>query len=136
MRDVRPGDAVAGVTERRAIPAPAVPDRALSDVDDAALARQHIAAGEIVVEYDVLASAAPQAMIPDDWLAVALAESVPSGVRTGDAVGVASGGIVLAADALVVGVAGDAVLVAVPGDEAPQVAQAIATGDVALLIKG
>jgi hypothetical protein len=64
---------------------------------------------------------------------VAVIEAVPSGAGVGDVVAVASGGVVLAPDAVVVGVRDDAVLVAVPrGDDAA--VAAAAAGDVALLI--
>ncbi len=84
--------------------------------------------------HDVSAVDGPQALIPPGWLSVAIAEPVASGVRLGDQVAVATGGLLLADDGLVVGIVGDAVLVAVPAETAPQVAQAASTGDVALLI--
>jgi hypothetical protein len=99
------------------------------------VARQRIAAGEIVVAHDVSPNAAPQSLIPAGWLAVAVAEPVASGATVGDAVSVATGGIVVAPDGLVVAVVGEALLVAVPADEAAQVAQAASTGDVAVLIR-
>ena len=85
--------------------------------------------------HDVAATGGPQALIPEGWLAVAIAEPVPSGARVGDDVAVASGGVTLADEAVVVGVGAESVLVAVPSDAAAQVAQAASTGDVALLIK-
>ena len=48
---------------------------------------------------------------------------------------VATGGVVIAADGVVVGVVGEALLVAVPADAAPQVAHAASTGDVAVLLR-
>jgi hypothetical protein len=53
----------------------------------------------------------------------------------GDAVTVATGGVVLATDGLVVGLIGEALLVAVPSAGAAQVAHAAASGDVAVLIQ-
>jgi hypothetical protein len=103
-------------------------------LDATAVARQRIAAGEMIVTHDVSPTDAPQSRIPAGWLAVAVAEPVGSGASVGDAVSVATGGIVVAADGLIVGVAGEALLVAVPADEAAQVAQAASTGDVAVLI--
>ncbi len=61
--------------------------------------------------------------------------AVPSGARVGDRVTVATGGVVVAADGLVVGVVGEALLVAVPADVPPQVANAASTGDVAVLLR-
>ena len=63
-----------------------------------------------------------------------MAEAVPSGAAVGDHVVAAGGGVVLADDAVVVGLTADAVLVAVPVDEAALVAQAAASGELALLL--
>ncbi len=133
--DIEPGAALAGVTRLEEMPSPLVPASAINDIDAATTARQAIAAGEVVVAHDVAARAAPQALIPDGWLAVAVAERVATGARTGDRVAVASGGVVLALQGVVVGADAASVLVAVPADEAAQVAQAAAMSDVALLIQ-
>jgi hypothetical protein len=133
--DLAPGDALAGHVEVRERPAPMVPADALSDLDGAARARQHVVAGEILVAPDVAATDAPQDLIPAGWAAVAVGEAVPTGVAVGDRVAVASGGARLADDGVVVGRSGEAVLVAVPADAAPAVAAASATGDVALLLQ-
>ena len=98
------------------------------------MARQHIAAGEAIVAADVAATAGPRSLVPDGWSAVAVAEAVPSGAVIGDPVVAVAGGIVLAAEGMVVGYAGEAVLVAVPDDEAPQVAHAATTGELSLLL--
>lgn len=133
-RTIEPGGPLDGFVSRREMPSPVVPADAVTDLDADAVARQRIAAGEIVVAHDVAPSAAPQSLIPAGWLAVAMSEPVASGAAVGDAVSVATGGIVVASDGLVVGVVGEARLVAVPADEAAQVAQAASTGDVAVLI--
>lgn len=134
--EIEPGDSMAGATQRRQLPAPMVPGDAVDELDPGATATQRIALGELVMAHDVGAVRDPQVLIPDGWLAVSIAESVRSGVRTGDDVSVASGGVVLASDAVVVGGLEGSVLVAVPASEAAQVAQAATTGDIALLIKG
>jgi Flp pilus assembly protein CpaB len=134
--DVEPGASLGGAaTERREIPAPLVPPGAATEVEPGAVARQNVGAGEVVMAHDVGATGGPQALIPDGWLAVAVAEPVPSGARVGDDVTVASGGIAVADDGIVVGVDAESVLVAVPAGVAPQVAHAASTGDVALLVK-
>lgn len=133
--EIQPGQPLAGATRRQPFPAPMVPDGAISELEPGATATQRIGVGEIVIAHDAGATSGPQVLIPDAWLAVSVAERVPTGVRTGDDVGVASAGVVLASDAVVVGRAGESVLVAVPAAEAPQVAQASSSGDVALLIK-
>ena len=112
-----------------------MPPRAVDDVPDGARARQRITAGEVVTEPDVVATAGPRALIPAGWSALAVAEAVPSGAPVGDPVRAVAGGVVLAAEGLVVGHAGDAVILAVPADEAPQVAMAAATGELALLLE-
>jgi hypothetical protein len=132
---IEPGSPLDGHVSRREMPSPVVPADAVTAVDADAVARQRIAAGEIVVTHDVSPSAAPKSLIPAGWLAVAVSEPVASGATVGDAVSVATGGIVVATDGLVVDVVGEAVLVAVPADEAAQVAQAASTGDVAVLIR-
>jgi hypothetical protein len=134
-QSIEPGAPLEGSVSRRDVPSPVVPVDAVGDLDAGSVARQRIAAGEIVVHHDVSASAAPQSLIPDGWLAVAVSEPVASGAAVGDTVSVATGGIVVAADGLVVGIVGEALLVAVPAGEAAQVAQAASTGDVAVLIR-
>jgi hypothetical protein len=134
VADIAPGSPLAGATELRSLPSPVAPDAAVSEIAAGATARQRIATGEIVVEHDVAPTGSPQALIPEGWLAVAIAEPVPSGAGVGDAVGVSSGGVLLARDAVVVGATADAILVAVPAGVAPQVAHAAAGGDVAVLV--
>lgn len=133
--DVAPGDQLAGRVERRELPAPAVPAQAVAEVDPAAVARQHVAAGEVIVRVDVAAAGSPQALIPAGWLAVAIAEPVPSGATTGDLVQVASGGVVLSDEGVVVATSAGTVVVAVPAGDAAQVGQAASTGDVSLLLE-
>jgi hypothetical protein len=132
---IEQGAPLDGSVSTREVPSPVVPVDAVSDLDAEAVARQRIATGEIVVAHDVSPSAAPQSLIPAGWLAVAVSEPVASGAAVGDTVSVATGGIVVASDGLIVGVVGEALLVAVPADEAAQVAQAASTGDVAVLIR-
>ena len=132
---IEPGAPLHGVVERRHLPSPMVPADAVTELSPEAVARQHIASGEVIVTHDVSPTAAPQTLIPSGWLAVAVAEPVASGAAIGDYVAVATGGVVVAADGTIVGLSGEALLVAVPADEAPQVAQAAASGDVAVLIQ-
>ena len=131
---VEPGGRSRRSAEPRQLPAPMVPADAVTELATDAVARQRIAAGEVIVTHDVVAHAAPQSLIPQHWLAVAIAEPVASGARVGDGVTVTAGGVVIAAEGVVVGLAGEALLVAVPADEAPQVAHAASTGDVAVLL--
>ena len=132
--DIEPGAPLTGAAGRREIPTPLVPPGAATEIVADAIARQRIGQGEVVMAHDVGATGGPQALIPDGWLAVGIAEPVPSGARVGDDVAVASGGITLVDDGVVVGVDAESALVAVPAHAAAQVAQAASTGDVALLI--
>jgi hypothetical protein len=133
--DVAPGTALAGATEVRSLPAPMVPAGAVAEVPDEAIARQHLASGEVVMAHDVAPTAGPRALIPDGWQAVPVAEPVPSGVAVGDEVAAVSGGVVVAAEGVVVGQLTEGVLVAVPADVAAQVAHAAATGELTLLLE-
>lgn len=132
--DIAPGAALAGLTRVEHLPGPLVPAAALGVVDPDAIARQAISAGEVVMAHDV-AGDGPRALIPSGWLAVPVAEPVPSGAGPGDAVVVASGGVALAPDALVVDADATRVLVAVPADAAPAVAAATASAGVVLLLR-
>ena len=133
--DVEPGDDLEGATERREVPTPLVPPGAATDLGAGAVARQRIGIGEIVMVHDVVATGGPQALMPDGWLAVAIAEPVPSGARIGDDVAVASGGIAHADDGIVVGVGAESLLIAVPAGAAAAVAHATSSGDVAVLLR-
>lgn len=133
--DLAPGDPLAGATTTRSVPVPLIPTSAAGEVPAGAVARQRVAAGEIVVAVDVAASGSPQAMIPTGWSAVAVAEAVPTGALVGDRVAAVADGVVLVADGLVIGRAGDAVLVAVPEDDAPALAAASAAGVAALVLR-
>lgn len=133
-RDAAPGEPLDGVVEGQPRPVPMIPDAALTEAPAGAVLRQHVSAGEIAVEADVTPTAAPQALIPPGWQGVAVSERVPTGAAVGDRVAVASGGVVLAGDAVVVAARGEAVLVAVPAPEAAAVAAAVSAADVALLL--
>ncbi len=125
-----PGDPLSA--ERRDVPRAVVPDGAVDDIDGL-VARQHLAAGEIVHSSDVVALTGPLALTPPGWLAVPVNESPVSGAVIGDRVRVVGDGVVLSAAAVVVGHHDGSSLIAVPTDEAPAVA-AMATGVTLLLI--
>jgi hypothetical protein len=131
---VAAGTVLGDVTRTAQVPAPLVPPSALEELPVGATARHELAAGEIVVAGDVSATGGPQALIPSGWLAVPIAETVASGARAGDQVHVASGGVVLADDGVVVESADGVTLVAVPAAAAAQVAHASSSGDVMLLL--
>jgi hypothetical protein len=132
--DIAPGDELAPLTEVRARPLPVIADATVGSLPPGAIARQHVTAGEAIVAVDVAPTSGPQALIPPGSVAVAVAESIPSGAAIGDRVVAAGGGVVLTDRAVVVGRTADAVLVAVPVDDAPMVAEVAAAGDLALLL--
>jgi hypothetical protein len=135
-RDVAAGESLAHVLAERRYPVAMIPIGALESLEVGAAARHRLVAGEIVVDVDVAASTAPRSFIPPGWLGVAVIESVASGAIVGDRVVVASEGVRLAADALVVGGSDGVTVVAVPDDEAPTVAAASgSTGGVSLLLR-
>ena len=130
--------------ERRDLPIAMVPDGALDPTADDAgdagevgsrIARQLVGPGEIVTRLDVVAERGPQAVTPEGWLAVPVVESPRSGAVLGDRVQVASDGVVISADALVVGLFDDVTLLAVPATEAPLLAAASTAGALTLLLK-
>jgi hypothetical protein len=135
VADVAPGEVLDGVTDVKSLPEPMVPGEAVTELPVGATARQRLAAGEIVTAHDVAPTPGPRSLIPDGWRAVPVAEPVPSGAAVGDEVAVASGGIVVSDDGVVVGALADGVLVAVPTEVAAQVAQASAAADVTLLLE-
>jgi len=132
--DIAPGDELAPRTAMRPRPLPVIAEATLSSVPAGAVARQHVVTGEALVAVDVAPTSGPQGLIPAGSVAVAVAEAVPSGAAVGDRVVAAGAGVVLADEAVVVGLITDAVLVAVPADQAPLVAQAAGSGELALLL--
>lgn len=135
QRDAEPGDLLADVAVTAVRPEPLVPAAALDEAaGPEARLRQHVRAGEVLVDADVVATADPAALIPTDWRALAVAEPVPSGADVGDRVEIAAGGVRLSEDGVVVGLRDDAVLVAVPADVAPMVALAASSGEAVLLL--
>jgi hypothetical protein len=135
-RDVAAGEPLADLITEHRYPIAMIPPGAVTSLETGAAARHRLAAGEIVVDVDVAATTAPRSLIPHGWLAVAIAEGVASGATVGDHVVVASEGIRLAIDALVVGHRDGVTVVAVPDDEAPAVAAASnSPAGVALLLR-
>jgi hypothetical protein len=115
---------------RRRVPVSVVPDAALGD--DVPLVervlRRPVGAGEILTTADVVVGSGPLAAVPAGWRAVPIGERVPSGALVGDRVDVASDGLVVVADAVVVERFADVTLIAVPSDRAAMVALADTNG--------
>ena len=88
--------------------------------------RRGVGVGEILTSADVVDGTGPLARLPDGWRAVPVREGVASGAAPGERVDVASEGLVLVADAIVLERRDGVTLVAVPGDLAATIAFAIA----------
>jgi hypothetical protein len=135
--DRAPGEVLAVMVRR--VPAAVVPAAALEpdQSDQPPLARQQVSAGEIVTAVDVVGGdrSAPLALVPHGWLAVPVVETTPSGATTGDRVELASGGIVIATDAVVVEAGEQVTLLAVPADVAAMIPAAAEADGVTVLRK-
>lgn len=130
-RQTEPGDPITGDVRRW--PAAMVPATAVAPAEALGLvAHQRIAPGEVVTTTDVVA-AGPLALAPARWLVVPVVESPVSGAAAGDRVQLASDGLVIAPEAVVVGAHDDVTLVAVPGSDAATLAAASAAGGLAVL---
>jgi hypothetical protein len=134
--DTRPGEPLD--VDVREMPSAVVPQDALErDASRAQLvARQDESAGEIVTAVDVArgGQTGPAALLPGGWAAVPIVESQAAGAPIGARVQIAGDGLVLAADAIVVGYHDDVTLVGVPADVAAMVAAGAQAGSVALLL--
>jgi hypothetical protein len=129
--DHAPGDPV--TVDVRHVPVAMVPPAAVDAADAAGLvARQRIGRGEVVNALDVT-SDGPLGLAPRGWLVAAIVESPGSDAAPGERVQLVSEGVVVAAEAIVVGHTSDATLVAVPSDDAPLVPLAAASGTLAVL---
>jgi hypothetical protein len=110
--------------QRRQVPVAMVPHGAVTgELPPAAIARQAVAAGEVVVAHDVGAGRLP--LLAAGQRAVAIpADDNTITVAVGDRVDVVARGQVLAGDGVVVDVSLGAVVVGVPADDAAGVAAA------------
>jgi hypothetical protein len=134
--DVRPGETIE--IDVRDVPLAIVPTAALTTdaAGSALVARQDVSAGEIVTSTDVGRGGRDgvSALLPDGWAAVPIVESPSLGAAVGARVQIASDGIVLAPDAIIVGYHDDVTLVAVPADVAPMVGAAAEADGVSVLL--
>ena len=130
---LEPGDEVAFAPTE--IPSALAGDHvATAPLLDGAIARQHVAVGEVISVADVATQSGPAALIPGGWLGVPVVESPASGAEAGDRVLVASDGVVIAAEAVVAGHLDGVTLVAVPADVAPLLPMAADAGRLTLLL--
>lgn len=129
--DLEPGEPLR--TRWRTLPAPAVPAAAVTDVPDGALARQHVADGEVVVDVDLIDRSGPAAHAPDGTVVVAVVDPLMRDAAVGDRVRVAADGMIVARHGLIVHVADDVAFVAVDPDEAAAVTAAARDGRASLV---
>jgi hypothetical protein len=115
------------------LPVAVLPDGALTVVDDGAVVRQRVAAGEVVTELDVTVRAGPASMAEAGSVVVAVSDPLARDVTVGLAVQVAGDGVVLADHAVVTAVVDGVVFVAVDLAQGPQVAAAAHQGTASLL---
>ncbi len=126
-----PGDPV--VAELTTLPVAAVSDGALDELPDGAVARQRVAAGEVVTRLDVTSRIGPAALAEPGTVVVALSDPLARNVTVGLAVQVSADGLVVADDAVVTGIVDDVVFVAVSERDGPIVAAAAQQGVASLL---
>lgn len=120
------GDEIASGVHRCDVPAALAPVSAISSPEG--VAAQRVDADSIVTEADLTRGAGPLALAPPGWAAVTIIESIPSGAETGERVVLASEGVVLVEEAVVIGDDGDTRLIAVPVSLAATVAAAADAG--------
>ncbi len=137
--DIDPGEPLA--VRRVSMPLAVVPTGAIDAGDGlaaeaaATIARQRVGVGEVVVEADVTSMPGPAALAAPGSMVVGITDPLARGVVIGLQVAVASGGIMLARVATVVGVADDVILVAVDEGDAAIVAAAAHDGTASVLFK-
>ena len=124
---IEPGQPI--TAERRAVPRAVVPDGAALDVPSGAIARQQLAAGEIVTDADVSASGSA-GLIPDAWVAFVVPASVEHSA-VGDHLDVFSSDHLVAAG-LVIDVGESELMVAIPAVAAPAMSTALLADAVTL----
>jgi len=129
--DHRPDESL--VVDAVELPVAAIPPSALSEPPDARVARRHIGAGEILVERDVMAIGGPAVRAEPGTVVVGVPDGPSTSATVGVRVRVASDGLVLAADGVVVDVSDDIVYVAVDDDVGAMVAHAARLGTASLM---
>jgi hypothetical protein len=128
---VAPGDPL--VVEARSYPVAVVPRDAVTQAPNGAVARQRVAAGEVVVVADVSVTG-PPGLVPAGWVAVPVAQRATV-ARVGDAVAAFADGQRLA-DGVVIAVDEEQVVVAVAPEVAADVSRAVPGGAVVIGLVG
>ena len=135
---IKPGDIITTqLFSLRTLPRSAVTPTALHDLQTGLVAQQSISIGELLTTTNTGTSTSKQLRLPVGFRSVAIVPpaALPP-MQIGDHVDIIANGIVLAADALVLGLIEDTigVIVAVPADLSAAVASAAAIGDATLVV--
>lgn len=124
--DLAPGELL--VVEERLLPPAAIPASALAESPSGDLARQRIAAGEVITEIDVADGIGPGAVAEDGEVVVAISDPLLQGASSSLSIGlhvaIHSEGVVLAERARIVAMDGEVLFVALDSSEAPTVSAA------------
>ena len=136
--NIEPGDIITTqLSSLRSLPRSAVTSTALHDLQIGLVAQQSISIGELLTTTNTGTSATQQLQLPAGFRSVAIVPpaALPP-MQVGDHVDIIANGVVLAADALVLGLIEDTigVIVAVPADLSAAVASAAAIGDATLVV--
>ena len=131
--NIEPGDMITTqLFSLRSLPRSAVAPTALHDLQTGLVAQQSISIGELLTTTNTGTSTSKQLQLPIGFRSVAIVPpaALPP-MQVGDHVDIIANGIVLAADALVLGLIEDTigVIVAVQADLSAAVASAAAIGD-------
>ena len=135
---IKPGDIITTqLFILRTLPRSAVTPTALHDLQTGLVAQQSISIGELLTTTNTGTSTSKQLQLPIGFRSVAIVPpaALPP-MQVGDHVDIIANGVVLAADALVLGLIEDTigVIVAVPADLSAAVASAAAIGDATLVV--
>ena len=135
---IKPGDIITTqLFILRTLPRSAVTPTALHNLQTGLVAQQSISIGELLTTTNTGTSTSKQLQLPVGFRSVAIVPpaALPP-MQVGDHVDIIANGIVLAADALVLGLIEDTigVIVAVPADLSAAVASAAAIGDATLVV--
>ena len=136
--NIEPGDIITTqLFSLRTLPRSAVTPTALHDLQTGLVAQQSISIGELLTTTNTGTSTSKQLQLPIGFRSVAIVPpaALPP-MQVGDHVDIIANGIVLAADALVLGLIEETigVIVAVPADLSAAVASAAAIGDATLVV--
>ena len=136
--NIEPGDIITSqLFSLRTLPRSAVTPTALHDLQNGLVAQQSISIGELLTTTNTGTSTSKQLQLPTGFRSVAIVPpaALPP-MQVGDHVDIIANGVVLAADALVLGLIEDTigVIVAVPADLSAAVASAAAIGDATLVV--